>query len=145
MIRLTREFSFESSHALSGYDGACSQIHGHSYRLFVTVIGEPSTKENDPKLGMVLDFGVLKGIVGRNVIDKLDHTLVLNARESELIAQLKTRFERVLAVPFQPTCENLITWIASLIAPELPDGVSLFSLRLHETANSYAEWYASEN
>lgn len=145
MIRLTREFSFESSHALSGYDGACSQIHGHSYRLFVTIKGEPSTDESDPKLGMVMDFGTLKGVVNKNVIDRLDHTLVLNEKESALIAQLRARFERVLAVPFQPTCENLIVWIAARIKPELPKNVELFSLRLHETANSYAEWFASEN
>lgn len=145
MIRLTREFSFESSHALSGYDGACSQIHGHSYRLFVTIKGEPSTDESDPKLGMVMDFGTLKGVVKKNVIDRLDHTLVLNEKESALIAQLRARFERVLAVPFQPTCENLIVWIAARIKPELPKNVELFSLRLHETANSYAEWFASEN
>ena len=59
-IRLTKEFSFEAAHALEGYDGACREIHGHSYRLFVTVKGEPSTDEYDPKQGMVMDFGLLK-------------------------------------------------------------------------------------
>ena len=49
-IRLTKEFSFESAHALDGYDGLCREIHGHSYRLFVTIKGEPSCEENDPKL-----------------------------------------------------------------------------------------------
>ena len=49
MIRLTKEFSFESAHALWGYDGKCREVHGHSYRLFVTIKGEPITDENDPK------------------------------------------------------------------------------------------------
>ena len=47
-IRLTKEFSFESAHALDGYDGLCREIHGHSYRLFVTIKGEPISEEGDP-------------------------------------------------------------------------------------------------
>ena len=60
VIRLTKEFSFETAHTLVGYDGPCREIHGHSYRLFVTVRGEPSADEADPKYGMAMDFGELK-------------------------------------------------------------------------------------
>ena len=49
VIRLTKEFSFEMAHSLSGYDGACREIHGHSYKLFVTVQGEPNADPNNPK------------------------------------------------------------------------------------------------
>nr|MDA3906383.1 6-carboxytetrahydropterin synthase [Bacteroidales bacterium] len=59
-IRLTKEFKFETAHALKGYDGLCKHIHGHSYELLVTVIGEPLEDQNSPKLGMVMDFGDLK-------------------------------------------------------------------------------------
>ena len=59
VIRLTKEFSFEAAHALDGYDGPCREIHGHSYRLFVTVKGTPAEDASNPKCGMVLDFGVL--------------------------------------------------------------------------------------
>ena len=72
-IRLTKEFSFEAAHALDGYDGPCREIHGHSYRLFVTVKGRPSTTEGDPKCGMVLDFGVLKRIVHEEIVARFDH------------------------------------------------------------------------
>lgn len=48
VIRLTKEFSFEAAHALDGYDGPCREIHGHSYRLFVTVKGCPAAGEGDP-------------------------------------------------------------------------------------------------
>ena len=60
VIRLTKEFSFEAAHALDGYDGPCREIHGHSYRLFVTVKGTPAEDASNPKCGMVLDFGDLK-------------------------------------------------------------------------------------
>jgi len=62
-IRLTKEFKWEMAHALLGYDGPCRNIHGHSYELVVTVIGVPSMRIDDPKLGMVMDFKDLKGIV----------------------------------------------------------------------------------
>ena len=95
-IRLTKEFSFESAHALDGYDGLCREIHGHSYRLFVTIKGEPSCEENDPKLGMVMDFGDLKRIVNREIVDRLDHSFVLRDSEQnvELKALLGAKLER---------------------------------------------------
>lgn len=77
MIRLTKEFSFESAHALWGYDGKCREVHGHSYRLFVTIKGEPETDPNSPKLGMVMDFGELKAIVAAQITDRMDHSFVM--------------------------------------------------------------------
>ena len=82
VIRLTKEFSFEAAHALDGYDGPCREIHGHSYRLFVTVKGTPAEDASNPKCGMVLDFGVLKRIVSEEIVSHFDHALVLRASES---------------------------------------------------------------
>jgi 6-pyruvoyltetrahydropterin/6-carboxytetrahydropterin synthase len=146
-IRLTKEFSFESAHALDGYDGLCREIHGHSYRLFVTIKGEPSCKENDPKLGMVMDFGDLKRIVNREIVDRLDHSFVLRDSEQnvELKALLGAKFSKVVLVDYQPTCENMLSDFAARLQKALPANVQLYSLRLHETATSYAEWYASDN
>ena len=55
-LRLTKEFRFEGAHALTGYDGKCRHIHGHSYILYVTVKGTPSNPEGTPKSGMLIDF-----------------------------------------------------------------------------------------
>ena len=146
-IRLTKEFSFESAHALDGYDGLCREIHGHSYRLFVTVKGEPSCDEGDPKLGMVLDFGDLKRIVNSEIVDRLDHSFVLRNSEQneELKGFLGAKFKNVVLVDYQPTCENMLADFAERLQRALPSRVQLHSLRLHETATSYAEWYASDN
>ncbi len=143
-IRLTKEFAFEAAHALEGYDGACREIHGHSYRLFVTVAGRPVSDPADPKYGMIMDFGVLKKLVGDRIISRFDHSLVLRRtpQNSELADMLAVRFARVVRVEFQPTCENLLVYFASLLEGEMPEGVKLCSLRLHETATSYAEWLA---
>ena len=94
VIRLTKEFSFEAAHALDGYDGPCREIHGHSYRLFVTVKGCPADDDTNPKCGMVMDFGVLKSIVNEEVVSRFDHALVLRAtrRDAPLRAVLAERF-----------------------------------------------------
>lgn len=147
MIRLTKEFSFEAAHALDGYDGPCREIHGHSYRLFVTVKGRPSADEGDPKCGMVMDFGVLKRIVGEQIVSRFDHALVLRATECDaaLREMLRKRFGNIVTVDYQPTCENMLDDFAGRIRRQLPPGVELWSLRLHETATSYAEWFAEDN
>lgn len=144
LIRITKEFSFEAAHVLEGYDGPCANIHGHSYKLRVTLKGRPNTDPKNPKFGMVMDFGLLKDIVQRVVLSRLDHSLMvrngcalLEARE-----KLPTKIE---VFSFQPTCENLLLWMADSITSQLPDTVQLLSLRLQETATSFAEWYAEDN
>lgn len=146
-IRLTKEFSFESAHALDGYDGLCREIHGHSYRLFVTVKGEPICEEGNPKMGMVMDFGDLKRIVNREVVDRLDHSFVLRDSEQnvELREMLGAKFNKVVLVNYQPTCENMLADFAARLQKALPSNVELHSLRLHETATSFAEWYCDDN
>lgn len=146
VIRITKEFSFEMAHALEGYDGACSQIHGHSYKLFITIKGHPIQNDGNPENGMVMDFGVLKNIVNTLIVDKYDHAIVLreSADNKELIKQLSSKFERIITTDYQPTCENMISRFAEMISEALPEGVSLYSIKLHETATSYAEWYAED-
>ncbi|MDD2196138.1 MAG: 6-carboxytetrahydropterin synthase [Bacteroidales bacterium] len=144
-IRLTKEFTFEMAHVLEGYDGPCQNIHGHSYRLEVTVIGIPIADKANPKCGMVMDFGQLKGIVKREVLDRFDHVLLV-CEDSPLFAlKDKIPLGKLLSVDFQPTCENLLVYIAKLISAQLPKEVGLHHLKLHETATSYAEWFASDN
>ena len=147
VIRLTKEFSFEAAHALNGYDGPCREIHGHSYKLFVTVKGCPSTQTDDPKCGMVIDFGILKRVVNEVVISRYDHALVLqnNPEDEALRSMLKQRFGNVITVDYRPTCENMLPDFAAQIAERLPEGITLHALRLHETATSYAEWFAEDN
>ena len=147
IIRLTKEFTFEAAHALEGYDGPCREIHGHSYRLHVTVKGEPLPDSAGPKAGMVMDFGVLKQIVHDEIIGRLDHALVLQrtAATESLRATLAAHFGNVIEVDYRPTCEHMLADFAARIAPRLPEGVVLHALRLYETATSYAEWYGEEN
>lgn len=146
LIRITREFNFEMAHALLGYDGKCNSIHGHSYGLSVTITGNPLEDHKSPKNGMVMDFSILKEIVNKEVIIHFDHAIVLNENfcEKEKISGL-TMFSRLILVPYQPTCENLLIDFAARISRQLPLNVKLHNLKLRETANSFAEWFAEDN
>ncbi len=146
-IRITKQFSFETGHALYGYDGKCKNVHGHSYKLSVTVIGEPITDNNNVKFGMVIDFSDLKKIVREEIVDLFDHATVFNKNTPhiELANELKNRGHHVILVEYQPTSENMVTDFAKKIQDRLPQSIQLHSLKLQETETSFAEWYASDN
>lgn len=146
-IRITKQFSFETGHALYGYDGKCKNVHGHSYKLSVTVIGSPISDATNVKYGMVIDFGDLKKIVKEEIVDVFDHATVFNKNTPhvELAHELSTRGHNVLLVDYQPTSEMMVIDFAEKISARLPENIQLFSLRLQETDSSYAEWYASDN
>lgn len=146
IIRITKEFKFEMAHALMGYDGPCRNIHGHSYELFVTISGTPIIDINNPKLGMVMDFGDLKKIVRDEIIDIFDHALVLNSNmPKNLITNLSENFENVILLDYQPTSEMMVSDFANRIAKNLPANVHLKYLLLRETVTSFAEWFADDN
>ncbi|WP_299883362.1 6-carboxytetrahydropterin synthase [uncultured Lacinutrix sp.] len=146
-IRITKQFSFETGHALYGYDGKCKNVHGHSYKLSVTVFGQPITDNSNVKFGMVIDFSDLKKIVKEEIVDVFDHATVFNKNTPhvELAKELQDRGHNVLLVNYQPTSEMMVIDFAAKIKKRLPNNVQLHSLKLQETESSYAEWYASEN
>lgn len=146
-IRITKQFSFETGHALYGYDGKCKNVHGHSYKLSVTVIGKPITDVSNVKYGMVIDFSDLKKIVREEIVDVFDHATVFNQNTPhiELANELKERDHHVILVDYQPTSENMVIDFAKKINSRLPKEIQLYSLKLQETDTSFAEWYSSDN
>lgn len=142
-IRVTRKFRFEMAHALTGHDGPCRNIHGHSYQLSVTVSGKPLNDSSDPKNGMVIDFSELKKIVTDRIVSEFDHALVLHENDRALSEGLTGH--RIILFPFAPSCEMLLVEFLRRIKNELPENLELARLRLDETETSYAEWYAEDN
>lgn len=130
------------AHALFGYDGPCRNIHGHSYRLLVTLKGK--TGRTGEKAGMVFDFADLRSIVNDSIIRVFDHALVLSANTPpELLHSLQ--HQHLMIVGFQPTCEELCAYFANILEAVLPESVRLHHLTLYETATSFAAWYAEDN
>ncbi|MBK9718387.1 MAG: 6-carboxytetrahydropterin synthase [Saprospiraceae bacterium] len=145
-IRITKKFSFDMAHALYGYDGPCKNIHGHTYHLSITLIGKPIEDIKKAKLGMVIDFGDLKDIVHKHIIQVFDHALVLNQEapysKSEVISN---EFEKVILVPYQPTCENLLLDFVDRLSDKFSISTPIFSIRLEETPTSFAEWFLEDS
>jgi queuosine biosynthesis protein QueD len=120
-IRITKIFTFDSAHQLEDYEGKCRHLHGHTYKLEVTVKGEMGDN------GMVFDFSILKKVVTERVISQLDHKY------------LNEVFD------FNPTSENMVVWIFEQI-DECFEGqpCTLECVKLWETATSYAELRRSD-
>jgi len=146
VIRVTKEFGFEMAHVLWNYDGPCRNVHGHSYRLFVTLSGIPFEDPDNPKNGMVIDFTDLKRIVKDEIISVFDHSVVVSKKyEQDKRDMFLKLFGNTVLVDYQPTCENLVADFAARLTPRIPQNIKLHSLKLYETASSYAEWFASDN
>jgi len=140
-IRLTKIFHFEMAHALQNYDGLCKNIHGHSYKLFVTIVGEPMNDKSNPKHGMVMDFSSLKKVVNDQIVNIFDHCLLMN--KEQRLKEVEQNFN-IIYVDYQPTSENLLLDFAARLQKHLPDKAKLYSIKLYETENSYAEWFADD-
>lgn len=111
-MEITKIFTFDSAHRLPWHEGKCKNIHGHTYTLHITVKGELD------KNGIVIDFGDLKDIVKKNVIEKLDHNDLNNVIDN-------------------PTAENLACWIWDQLINELS---GLSKVTLWETPTSYVTY-----
>ncbi|MEK7085666.1 MAG: 6-carboxytetrahydropterin synthase QueD [Patescibacteria group bacterium] len=111
-MELSCVFHFAASHFLTKYHGKCENLHGHNYKLIITIEGE--IKDD----GMVLDFKKLKDAVNGKVIDKLDHTHLNDTMDN-------------------PSAENLAIWIWDKLKNELP----LKKLRIYETEDYYCDYY----
>ena len=146
-IRITKQFNFEAGHALYGYDGKCKNVHGHSYKLSVTVSGKPISDSTHVKFGMVIDFSDLKKIVNEEIVDIFDHATVFNKNTPhvELAKELMDRGHHVLLADYQPTSEMMVIDFAKKIERRLPENIKLHAIKLQETDSSFAEWFASDN
>lgn len=140
-VTVTKIFRFEMAHVLYNHDGLCKNIHGHSYKLYVSLSGPVKNRPGAPDDGMIMDFSKLKKLVKQKILDKYDHALVVNKNSPQAAKLDEMEFEKILLSPFQPTCENLIASFAKVLVPSLPEGVKLHKLKLYETETSFAEWH----
>lgn len=134
MLSITKIFHFESAHAISNHPGKCRNVHGHSYELRVSVAAK-ELNQND----MVMDFYDLKVLVKREVVDKLDHALLL-CSNGELAEEFRHHSGRMIWTDKEPTAEHMLEMIMAWIQPGLPSHIQLKQLQLWETTSSFAQW-----
>lgn len=145
-LRVTKIFDFETAHALWGYDGKCKDIHGHSYKLTVSIAGPQIMDPNHVKFGMIIDFSDLKAIVKKHIVDEFDHCLLVNGNTPHRkYAEVENGFSKIMLCNYQPTCENMLADMVARLQRELPATVQLKRVVLQETATSFAEWFAEDN
>lgn len=142
----TKEFTFDCAHMLTGHNGLCRNLHGHTYRLLISVVG-PRIPDGSSE-GMIIDFRDLKTLVQTEVVDRFDHAYVYNtcaegaereiAKVCEAAGLRTVRMERV-------TAENMAGCIFGALSQALVDSTcKLVKVRLYETPTSYAEVIADD-
>jgi 6-pyruvoyltetrahydropterin/6-carboxytetrahydropterin synthase len=143
MIRLTKIFRFETAHALQGYEGKCRFIHGHSYELHVTVTDNNIHGQFMKGTGILMDFKDIKKMVQAEVIELLDHKIVLSKNFVAHNPNLPE--DNLFVMDAEPSAENLLIWISRKLQAVLPAGIQLAALKLYETADSFAEWINTDS
>lgn len=139
MLQVTKIFRFETAHAIHGYPGQCSNLHGHSYILHVTVSAEPVGEDYLPPPGFILDFKELKRIVKSVIEARFDHHTLLS--EDYLAAHPPLAIlPNIWVWQAEPTAENILLYIRNTLKNELPADVVLRKLKIYETSESYAGW-----
>lgn len=143
-MRVTKQFEFEMAHMLANHPSLCKNLHGHSYKLFVTVEG-PVVDD------MVIDFKDLKEVVKELIVDPLDHCFAYNLYtddefEKDLIEIVQKHNKKSMAFPFRTTCENMSKWMFNVLNTYFNQNLADFEvckIKLYETSTSYCE-YAGE-
>ena len=122
-ISVTKIFKFDAAHFLPEHSGKCADLHGHTYRLEVTVARKDGgLVAEGSSAGMVIDFSDLKAIVQREIIEKVDHKMLNDI------------------FPFRTTAENMVIHFYEVLEQQLtPLDVEILKLRLWETQTSFAE------
>jgi len=138
MYQLTTEHSFDSAHFLAGYDGKCGNLHGHRWRVLLTVQSE-TLREDRKQKGMCVDFAELKKDL-RTELDALDHVLIIeqgSLRESTMKALQEEKFQ-VVEMPFRPTAENFARYFYELFTLK---GYPVAKVEVYETPNNSAVYF----
>lgn len=138
MYQLTTEHSFDSAHFLAGYDGKCGNLHGHRWRVLLTVQSE-TLREDRQQKGMCVDFAELKKDL-RTELDALEHVLIIeqgSLRESTMKALQEEKFQ-VVEMPFRPTAENFARYFYELFTLK---GYPVAKVEVYETPNNSAVYF----
>ncbi len=136
-MKAAKHFRWESAHRLPWHDGACRNLHGHSYRMVVALEGEPDAR------GMLIDFQDLKRAL-QPLVDAWDHATLVAADDTDLLAAVRSLGSKYAVLPYHSTCENLCRYVTDYLGTEALDVLMLHRIdticvRIQETETSYAE------
>lgn len=134
MVTVTKTIKFDAAHVLTNHEGLCKNLHGHTYRVDVSV-----TQAEGDASDMVIDFKDLKRIASEVICERFDHAFVYNTEsegEREIAAVVERYGMRTVAIPFRSTAENLAKLFYGELKARIP---GLSAVKVWETADSSAE------
>ena len=137
MTTVTKTVRFDAAHVLTNHQGLCKNLHGHTYRVDVSV-AQPDGDTRD----MVIDFKDLKRIANEVVCERFDHAFIYNTAspgECEIAAVVEKNGMRTVAIPFRSTAENLAKLFFGDLRARIP---GIVAVKVWETADSAAEYRA---
>jgi len=138
MLTVTKTVKFDAAHVLTNHKGLCKNLHGHTYRVDLSVAQDTADTSD-----MVIDFKDLKRIAAETICDAFDHAFIYNTAsegEREIAVVVEKHGMRTVALPFRSTAENLARHFHALLQPKIP---GLCAVKVWETADSSAEYRAS--
>jgi len=135
MFKIKNKIEFDSAHYLCGYNGKCANIHGHRYKLIVSICSSELQKEGHSR-GMVEDFSRIKEVL-KEIETFFDHKLLIEDNENgrraaKALASLENEFSIVM-LPFRPTCEEMSRHIFNMLKSK---GLNVSEVELFETPNN---------
>ena len=139
MKTITIEHETDTAHRLVSHKGKCNNLHGHRYRYVITIEAKGSIEDGD---GTFVDFYDFKRAVREFLDDLLDHgTFLWNCSENTRIETALVLSEcKVIMVPFEPTVENMVSWLAAQLDNIEPLKGRLVQLTIYETPTNYCTW-----
>lgn len=137
MYQLTTHACFDSAHFLSGYEGKCSNIHGHRWKLEVTVQNE-TLEQTGQMRGMLVDFGQLKDDI-KKIADEFDHSFIIEegTLKEKTVEALREEEFRMIFVHFRPTAENFAKYFYDRVKE---NGYDVKLVKVYETLNNMAAY-----
>ncbi len=144
MIQITKVVEWDMGHRVPNHKSKCRNLHGHRYRMELTLAGDLNQQSGASSEGMVLDFSDVKRHMMERVHDVLDHSFMFH-EEDELLVHLFEEHAtdggfRYISVPFIPTAENLAKWCFDQLEGCFPPAIQIVRIRIYETPNSWADY-----
>ncbi len=143
MIRISKVIEWDMGHRVPNHKSKCRNLHGHRYRLELTVTGELVQTNGASSEGMIIDFADLKQAMMESIHDVLDHGYMVCEQDKVMLdffAENEDQNFRVIKVPFIPTSENIARWCYEQLEDSCPGGVRIVNCRVFETPNSWADY-----
>jgi 6-pyruvoyltetrahydropterin/6-carboxytetrahydropterin synthase len=143
-MRITRRLEFDAGHRIPNHASLCRHLHGHRYAIEVTVSGNVVTAAGDAEQGMVADFGGLKELMNRHVVDPWDHAFLVYANDTQMVSFLNSiPKHRTVIFDAPPTAEHLAQTALRILAKACADNygsrIRIEQVRIYETPNCWAD------